>query len=269
MKRFLLILLFLLIPFLIPAFVSAQTSTNTSTASATSSASTIAKPNIFQQFFAWLFGLFTKTDYIIGKATNSDMTDYGDINDPNFNQKHSFAGSRLTDSNSQTCLKGNVIRKVILELDPSSYPNANLAQICPDSVECLVSNLNSGCKTITVKDLANYFVQINQKFYCIENSNELTDIGQDIKDKVSQFSPIPENEISCYQQIYDDFYITPKDTSNQNEENAKNIVQTPLSAENQDSTLTNQQIKDRVDQNFTPEDTNNPAGLSGLRPANW
>jgi hypothetical protein len=232
----------------------------------------------WNDFWNWLFGLFVKTDYTISARSlsdvNSDMTDYGNIGatDTSFDQKHSFAGSRLTDSGSQTCLKGNVIRQVIL--GTLGYPNSDLSKICFNQTSCTVepNTTDPNCLVINVKSLAHYFVQIKQNFYCdyINNTNQLMEIETDFVTKVQALGLpyIPELQKKCYQQIYDDFYITPKDNTNDNEENAKKIVQTPLSAENQDSTLGNKKIRQRVDQNFTPFGTANPAGLYGLRPEN-
>ncbi len=278
MKRLLLILLFLLIPFSIPTSVSAQSPTiiNPSTIISPSpiptEATTTNQPSFFARFFSWLFGLlFAKTDYTINSRSieniNSDMTNYGDIKQKDeYEQKHSFAGSRLTDINNQTCLKGNTIKKVILGLNSN---DTSLSNICSNSpTDCFVSTENNGCTEIKISNLAHYFVQIQKQFYC-NNTNELTNIDISIIEKVQQLfpNPIPENELDCYQQIYDDFYLTPKDSND--EENAKKIIQTPISNERQNSNLNTKDLEEQVNQNFTPDNTVNPAGLSGLRPAEW
>jgi hypothetical protein len=79
---------------------------------------------------------------------------------------------------------------------------------------------------------------------------------------------IPTEELSCYQAIYNDFYITPKDNQDTNEENAKKVVRTPLPAGSQNKTSSTKDSKAQVDQNFTPANyLDNMGGLSGLRPA--
>ena len=196
------------------------------------------------------------------------MTDYGTASN---SDKHSSSGTRLTDSASQTCYKGNVIRKVIL--NNSGYPETDLAQICNSSGNCFVSTTsNSDCETVSIKDLARYFVQINQKFYC-NDKNKLIDINSDVLDAVNTFitenslSEIPGSDLICYQEIYKDFYLVPKDTANENEENSKNIVQTPISVSDQNSSDNANAIKNKLDKNFSPAGTS--AGLNGLRPAGW
>ena len=127
-KTFFSCLTFVLFSFLFlfnsSSIILAQSITPTASPSATATSSSTATPsaNANQSFLdkllSFLFGLFIKTDYSISsrdtKAINTDMTDYGDLSDSNFNSKHSFSGSRLTSSSSQNCLKGNVIKQTIL-----------------------------------------------------------------------------------------------------------------------------------------------------------
>jgi len=241
------------------------------TSSSTATPSATTNQSLWDKFMSFLFGLFVKTDYPISSreltAINTDMNDYGDLSDSNlsnkhsFSDKHSFSGSRLTSANSQNCLKGNVIKQVILETD--GYPDSELTYISTDS----------NCKPIKVSDLAHYFVQLQKQFYCDAN-NKLINTESNILSKINETftETIPTEELSCYKAIYNDFYITPKDNTDTKEENAKKIVQTPLSASSQKQTLDldTKAIKDQVDQNFTPANySDGDGGLTGLRPANW
>lgn len=254
-------------------FVFAQTDTGTTTTvittGTTTPIATTSEPNLIEKFLAWISNLFAKTDYTIDpsrsfEAKIEDMTNYGDNKDPNNKEKHSFAGSRLTDANSQNCLKGNVIKKVIL-----GDKDTDLSQICLDSANiCTVkpiSNSNTNCKTITIKDLGKYFVQINKPFYC-DSNNKLLDIEEPIKNKFSNETIIiNNNEYGCYEGIYDDFYLTPKE-ANQEDENTKIIMQTPLPASSQNSNDSTNDINNKVNQNFSYEGTN--CGPYCLRPEN-
>ena len=277
------VLLFLILPFLNPTIASAINSETSSDILPTitqiptppTTQTSNSEPSLLERFFDWFLGLFSKTDYTINPSRPSDekirdMTNYGDKQDPNNKEKHSFAGSRLTDSNSQNCLKGNVIKKVILNIDTN---NSDLSNICFDSVnKCIVEPLNNpdpnltGCVKKNIKDLAHYFVQKQQQFYCDPN-NKSVEIGQDIIDNVNQLftTPISDVELICYQQIYDDFYLTPKDASKK-DENTKKMMQTPISASSQDSTDDTDAITTKLNKNFSPDGTN--GGLSGLRPEN-
>jgi hypothetical protein len=132
------------------------------------------------------------------------------------------------------------------------------------SSETLISENLSNCSDIALKDLAHYFVQINKQFYC-DTNNKLINIEEAIKNKIT-ISIIPENEKPCYQQIYNDLYLTPKETSDINEENTKKIIQTPISSQDQNPNDSNINIRNQLNQNFSPDGTS--AGLSGLRPEN-
>ncbi len=264
------ILLFPIFSFISPNFISAQTSTSITTPAAASDIIDIISISPIEYLFRVLFGLFIKTDYQIGfrslDAKNQDMNDYGNYKDQNFKQKYSFAGSRLTDINSQNCRKGDVIRKVIL-----GTPDYDLSQICSDSTaSCIVKALDdttgTDCAPISVDDLAHYFVQLNQPFYCDDN-NKLIDIESSFIDKVNQITnladvPIPESKKNCYKQIYNDFYLTPKGNSSDTEENTRKIIQTPLNANSQNPNKNNIEIKKQVDSFFTP--ANYPTGTGGL-----
>lgn len=277
-------LLFLFLPFFKIPSVLAETPipTPTTISPTPSPEETIKNPesNAWQKFLNWLFGLFVKTDYQIDfrslDVKNQDMTNYSDIKTSDFDQKHSFAGSRLSDINSQNCLKGNVIKNVILKI--SGYRDSDLSKICLSSTGCTVKPLNdttrTNCTTISIDDLAHYFVQLNQPVYCTPNSNQLTNLDSNFITAVKAITfsknPIPVSELDCYQKIYDDFYITPKGNTDNNEENAKKIVQTPINVDSQNPGENTTEIKNRVDDNFTPD--NYPigtGGLYGLRPDNW
>jgi len=268
MKKIIFFLLFLSLPFFKPIFTFAQTPTSIPTV-ATQSSTTSPQSNLFTLFLNWILGLFVKTDYNITARPisdiNSDMTDYGNANNlDEYKNKHSFAGSRSTSSNSQNCLKGNVIKKVILGTDPN---NTSLSKICLDSSnQCFVdsASTDSTCKTITIKDLAHYFIQQNKPFYCDSNDRSV-ETEQTVIDKTNQTysTAISQNELTCYQQIYDDFYLTPKETSD-TEENTNKIIKTPISNKDQKEGASNSDIQKQLDQNFSPDGTS--AGLYGLRP---
>jgi hypothetical protein len=126
------------------------------------------------------------------------------------------------------------------------------------------------CQTKTIKDLAHYFVQTNKNFYCDKNNNFI-DIEQSVKNAVNNDTnldiSIPGYELGCYQQIYDNFYLSPEDKANsksKNEENIKTMIQSPLSNKDQDSTKNNEEINDQLNKMFSPEGQD--GGLYGLRP---
>ena len=221
-----------------------------------------ASTSIVEKILTLFFGWFTKTDYTIKNIDTEtkikDMTEYGNTSDENFKEKQAFAGSRSQDAKNQNCYKGNVIKQTVL--GTIGYSNVKLAQIC----------LDDNCSIISVNDLANYFIQTHQQFYCDDN-NKLTDISSDFSDKVSQLTDltdpvIPETKKNCYKQIYDNFYLTPKDNTDENEKNAKDIIKTPIPASDQKSGSISD-TKDQVDQNLSPAGTF--SGLKGLRPDGW
>lgn len=213
----------------------------------------------------WLWGKFKKTDYTIGKQRPlNDMTTFGVIKTKGYKKKHSFIGSRITNNQSQNCLKGKVIKKVILNQD--EYSDHNLSKICLDDGNGNFSN----CKDKSIKDLAHYFVQLDKQFYCTDG-NKFVDIEQSVKDAVANDSnlttTIPDYELDCYQQIYEDFYLSPEDKANSksdSEENIKTMIQSPLSAKDQDPSKSNKEISNQLDQNFSPQGQD--GGLYGLRP---
>ncbi|MDD4937918.1 MAG: hypothetical protein PHX34_02760 [Candidatus Shapirobacteria bacterium] len=259
--------------------ITAQTPTPTSTT--TNEPSPIEKA--WNDFWNWVSGIFVKTDYEIdtsrtSEEVRSDMNDYGDTNDPNYKNKHSSSGTRLTGSQSQTCLKGNIIKKVTL--DTPDYPNTDLSQICLNDSNCFIKNKDAtsdelkdldltDCQTVSIKDLAHYFVQLQKQFYCSNDQNKLIDTDQNIIDLVEKnySDSIPENKLNCYQKIYDDFYLVPKDTTDKEEENSKKIIKTPIPNKDQDSNKSSKDLQNQLDQNFSPEGQN--GGLNGLRPNSW
>lgn len=252
---------------------------NTTCSDPTPTTTPTPQPSWWTQFWNWVSGLFIKTDYVINpnrspEQINSDMTDYGVKNEATFSAKHSFAGSRLTDLNSQNCFKGKVIKETILKTN--DYSNIEIGQICFNSNNCVVVPINgstenlTGCKTKYISDLTNYLVQLQKPFYC-DDSNQLIDIEAKVIDLTINFNEknvltIPENEKVCYQQIYNDLYLTPKDNISEYEENAKNMIQTPISNKYQKEGASNSDLQKQLDQNFSPDGFS--AGLSGLRPEN-
>ena len=272
MKRLLIVLLFLIIPFLQPTSTFAQPVTTVTTEDQTTTPATVApEESLWSKFWDWISSVFIKTDYIIAQRQttdiNSDMTDYGNASD---NDKHSSSGTRLTDSNNQTCYKGNVIKKVILET--TGYSDSDLSYICPESNSCSIKPLTStedtsSCQKITINNLAHYFIQTQKQFYC-DDKNKLINTESNVINKVNEkySDSISSDYLDCYQTIYNDFYLVPKETSDENEENSKNIVQTPISASDQKSGSVSD-TKNQLDQNFSPDGTS--AGLNGLRPASW
>lgn len=268
MKRFLIVLSFFF--FLIfPSFVSAQSTTPTDTQTS-QTAITTQQPSWWDSFWSWITGIFIKTDYSISERPSgmviSDMNDYGKVSDSG---KHSSSGTRLTTSNNQICYKGNVIKKVVL--NTSGYQDSDLANICPKTDGTCevftISTANTGCDTISIKDLAQYFIQTNQKFYC-DSSNNLINIESNVISAIGSSLPeIPSNNFDCYKKIYNDFYLVPKNTTDSNEENSKDIVKTPLPANKQKPNSNNNEYKDQLDKNVSPDGTS--AGLGGLRPASW
>ncbi len=272
------ILLFLIIPLFSPNFISAQTSTPIITQAITPDAIDIISLSPLGFLLKILLGHFIKTDYQIGfrsfDAKNQDMNDYGNYNDENFKKKYSFAGSRLTSLNSQICLKGNIIRKVVLGTY-SGYSNIDLSKICSDSsagyiVKNLDDNTSTECTIIDINDLANYFVQLNKPFYCdyINDIDQLIEIETDVINKVKSLAlpEIPEIQKKYYQQIYDDLYLTPKDNKDVHEKNAKNIVRTPIPAKDQVTDKDVKDIKKQLDANFNPYKENDWDGLDSLIP---
>jgi len=266
MKRLLIVLLFLIIPFFQPISAFAQSVTTITTDNQTTTTTTTTpEESLWTRFWNWISNVFIKTDYTIAQRDTpiifSDMTDYGTASDSG---KHSSSGTRLTDSSSQTCYKGNVIKKVIL----SEYQDSDISYICSDpsnSNKCVVSS-DSTCKLIKISDLAHYFVQTQKQFYCAEN--KLINTESNVRDKVNEkySDSISSTDLDCYQTIYNDFYLVPKE-SVENEENSKNIVQTPISASDQKSGSISD-TKDQLNKNFVPANQSWD-GLNSLRPASW
>lgn|GEM_PF-2515977 len=288
-KRLFLVISFLTILFLNPLVVSAQSITpsisptitiGTTTLSVGTTDSTNFVQDIWNGFVRWLAGLWLKTNFPIASRllsdVNLDMTSYGDLADSvSFEKKHSFAGSRSTDIITQDCLKGNVIKQTLLET--VGYPNVDLARICFDTSEpCVVKSLDDktpDCKIIKVNDLAHYFVQQNKPFYC-DTNNKSINIDSNIIIKIQSIADyqtdIPTKELSCYQSIYNDFYISPKDNQDTNEENAKKMVKTPIPASLQDQNLNSKEMNDQVGILFIPNNyADKTNGLPGLFPNSW
>ncbi len=279
MKHFIIIFLFFLL-FLSSPTVFAQSLTPTTTVNkciVSSDGSTapaiteddeaedLEKIGMWTGLWNWLWGRFKKTDYTIGKERPlKDLNNFGVSKTKGYKKKQSFIGSRVTNSKIQDCLKGKVIKKVVLEQD--GYGDHDLSQICLDS-----GNGLTGCETKTIKDLAHYFVQLSKNFYCDEN-NDLIDIEENVKKAVSEnpnlSNPIPEYQLDCYQQIYDNFYLTPEDktdSKSNEEENIKAMIKNSLPAKDQDSKKNNQENSEQLNQMFSPAGCTD-CGLYGLRP---
>ena len=271
MKRFLIVLLFLILPFFShPIFITAQSvtpSSSTDSTISTPSADASSGESLWSKFWSWLTTIFIRTDYTISqrplKDVTSDMTNYGTVSD---SDKHSSSATRLTDSQSQKCYKGAVIRKVIL--GTSGYPDTTISHICLDSSGQYSVSTDSSCQAIKISDLAHYFIQTNQPFYC-DDKNKIINLETDVINKVNETftESIPSAQLNYYLAIYNDFYLVPKETSDENEENSRNIVKTPLPAGEQNSGSSVSDNKDQLEKSVSPQGTG--SGLDGLRPASW
>jgi hypothetical protein len=264
MRRILIVFLFLFLPFSFPTVSLAQPNNATQ-----------QQDSLWTQFWNWITGIFIKNDYqIIKRETdiiNSDMTKYGLADDES---KHSSPGTRLSDLNNQICYKGNLIKNTILK----KYKDFPLAYICPSGIGCSVTPLSPDppnadtCDKVSIKKLAVYFVQTNQKFYCDE-TNKLIDTGQDVIDAVNEFvsesslPEIPSTNFTCYDSVHKDFYLVPKENSDKKEENTRKILKIPISQNSQDPNADTDDIKDQLNKNFSPQGSS--GGLKGLRPAGW
>lgn len=268
MKRFIVVLLFLL--FFVSSPVSAQSVTPTDIAPTTVSYTDIdTKETIWDKIWNWITRAFIKNDYTISnrspKEVSSDFTTYGDINDK---EKHLSSGNRLTDSNSQRCYRGNIIKNAVT----GDYPDSGLASICSSSNTCTVSTIDaSDCKEIKYSDLAAYFIQIDQRFYCDSNTNKLVNTDNEIINKVTEKypDPIPSTDFDCYKSIYDDIPLAPKENVGEDEENTKKIMNTPLPVSDQDPNDKASEIKKKLNTNLAPKNGSWGNNLNYLRPANW
>lgn len=234
--------------------------------------------NIFIRFFRSISNLFAKKYEINPNRSfdekRQDETDYGDINKPiEFAKKHSYAGTRLTPNNNQDCRKGNIIKKAILgeknELIAKICFNSSDPQTCLSKTKSTPSSDSLTCTEIKTSSLGYYFYQTNQKLYCNDNDQKI-DTETYIINTLNQIfpNPIPSSELPCYQQIYNDFFLTPPlDPTNENdknEENTKKIMKTPLPDKYQDPESDIDSLNTQTNQWVSPEGTN--WGLSGLRP---
>lgn len=261
-KKFLILLFFLFLPISINAQSAEE---NIATSSSTENNQIVAtnsavikesdKMTPWEKFWSWITAVFIKNNYVIKQRDpvekTSEMT--------NYDSEVSSAGTRLTSKSSQDCFKGDIIKK---HLDTKP-----IAHICLNSSICTVSTDNS-CTPISLKDLAHYFVQINQNFYC-DDQNNFVEIDNDTIEDINNTykENIPDNMLSCYQAIYDDLYLVPKGNINENEINSQKIVKTPIPASNQNISNDTSDLQTQLNQNFSPDGTF--YGLNGLRPASW
>lgn len=262
LKKTILILSFVFIFLPKSSIIYAQSGTNIPTITVTPQTETP-----WTQFWGWIFSFFIKTDYQIShrplNEVTNDLTNYGDVTDEKYKDKHLSAGPRSLDVQSHNCLKGNIIKNVIL--DNVGYPDSDLSTICFNSE----TTQDQTCDTITTKDLAHYFVQIKQKFYCSDINNQFIDIESNVIDKVNQLysTDIPQNQFESYQQIYNDNYLTLKNPKN-DDANTKKIVQTPLPNESQDPNDSNSDIYSKLNQSLMPYKADwDSSNLEFLRPA--
>ncbi len=296
MKHFTIILLFIILSLLTPTSIFAQSSTE-------KNYQCVVIPvqedtTLLQKIINLFTSKFIRNKYQISqrddKKIYTDMVSYDSKesknNDPD---KHSHPGSRLNDKQSQECYKGHIIRNVILEdmkvsseatsaaeqvVDPK-YENTKLDQVC----------LKSGddCNLVRVADLAIYFVQINQEFYC-DDEYKFVPIDGDVIIAVNKYiekhkndsdfeAPISSAKLDCYDVVYKDFYLIPH-KADKNEENSKKIIKTPISKSDQNSGNSDSSdtdgLEDQLDQNFSiyknEKSYNSKAnGLEGLYPKGW
>ena len=262
LKKILILLFFLLLPTSANALtpeesIATSSSTENNQIVATNSAviKESDKMTPWEKFWSWITAVFIKNNYVIKQRDpvekTSEMT--------NYDSEVSSAGTRLTSKSSQDCFKGDIIKK---HLDTKP-----IAHICLDSNVCTVST-DSSCAPISLKDLAHYFVQINQNFYCNDQNNFVEIDNDTIEDINNTYKEdISDNMLSCYQAIYDDLYLVPRGNINENEINSQKIVKTPIPASSQNDSDDTLSVQNKLNQNLSPNGTS--YGLDGLRPTAW
>lgn len=224
----------------------------------------------YSGLWRWLWGRFKKTDYEIGiKRPSRDINEFGKKKTKGYVKKQSFIGTRSTSYKNQECLKGEVVKKTLLE--EKGYENKDIAKICFDLGGDIYRCDDDDIKTI--KDLGNYLVNQGKPFYCDEN-NKLIEIEQNIKDIINndtELDPIIPFELDCYQKIYQEFYISSTGTKDADEEeNIKKVIKNSLFSKDQDNNKSNTENQDQLQDNFIPYKQQNQktdtSGLYGLRP---
>jgi hypothetical protein len=256
---------------------------STSCSITTTNSLTIGNPLTagIEALLRWFFGLFNKTDYTIDQRSyneiGTDTSDYGNLNDKSaFKEKHAFAGSRISSDQDQICFKGTVMKKVATGED-SNNPEVSKIYINNDnSCQLKINQSSNNPISVTMKDLIFYFIQSNKQFYCDDNNKNLINTDQSIVNKIKGIgltnpdkspaptpTPIPNNLLTCYQYVYDDLYLTPKETSSE-DENTKKMIQIAIPADKQNPNADSNTLKDNLNKNFSPEGTS--WGLNGLRP---
>jgi len=198
MKYFLFILIFLIIPFFIPTFVYSQSPTSIPTYSCKFEKYVETNENnIFKIIWNWITWLFEKPyDVDTNRSENEkteDFSNYGNVNSSEYENKHSYVGSRTTVNNTQDCLKGKIIKDVLLDQATDKI----IGKICLDN--------SDGCNEKKISDLALYLIQTNQQFICNDNDTKI-DTPSDLLAKIETKPSIPSYELPCYSAIYDDFF---------------------------------------------------------------
>jgi len=261
MKRVTLILFFLIIPFLKISPVFAQNPIPIPTY--TCRFQKYTDPNPLATIWAWIISLFEKPYDINTNRTpeekTEDISNYGNVDLPEYKEKHSYVGSRSTVSNTQDCLKGKIIKDVL----SGQATDKAIGIICLDN--------SGGCTDKTISDLALFLTQTNQQFICDENDIKIN-TPSNLLGQINSKPPIPSYELPCYGGIYDDFFLTPVNGISTSSENTIKIMDQPIPYQNQDQnkTVTNQKTK--LNNLFSPQsslDINKANGLEGLRPEGW
>lgn len=258
MKRLLIVLFFLIIPFFRVTPIFAQSTTPIP--NYTCKFVKYTDPNVLAIIWAWITSLFEKP-YDIDTNRNEikkaeDVSDFGNVDSPEYKEKHAYPGTRSTSNNTQICLKGKIIKDVLL----GQANDKPIGTICLDN--------SGGCTNKTISDLALYLTQTNQQFICDENDTKI-DTPSDLLAKINTKPSILSYELPCYSGIYDDFFLTPVNGISSNKENTVKIMDQPIPYQYQDQnkTVENQQVK--LNNLFSPQsdiDKDNNTGLNGLRP---
>ncbi|MDD2483330.1 MAG: hypothetical protein PHE32_00610 [Candidatus Shapirobacteria bacterium] len=257
--RLIFVLFFLIIPLFQVTPIFAETPTPTYTCKFIK----YTDPNILAIIWAWITSLFEKPYDIDTNRSEiikaEDVSDFGNVDSPEYKEKHAYPGSRSTFNNTQSCLKGKIIKDVLL----GQANDKPIGTICLDN--------SGGCTNKTISDLALYLNQTNQQFICDQNEVKIN-TPSELLAKINLKPSIPDYEIPCYSGIYDDFFLTPVNNISTDTTNTIKIMDQPIPYQNQDQnkTITNQKAK--LNNFFSSQsnlDTNKANGLEGLRPEGW
>lgn len=255
------VLLFLLISLFTSSFISAQSPTLIPTY--TCEFKKYTDPNVFAIIWAWITSLFEKPyDIDTNRSIETkiqDVSDYGNVDLPEYKDKHSYAGTRSTVNNTQDCLKGKIIKDVLL------------GQANDKTIGTICLNNSGGCTDKTISDLALYLTQTNQQFICDENDTKI-DTPSDLLTQINSKPSILYYELPCYEGIYDDFFLTPVNNISSDTTNTIKIMDQPIPYQNQDQTKTITNQKTKLNNFFSSQsniETNKANGLEGLRPEGW